>query len=71
MSKKRKERKQRIAEMRCAETEISQIRTQLSDAYQKFNSVTDVDALDACIYEISALRSRHNTAIKHYKDKFY
>ena len=50
--------------------EIDAIRGSLDEAYSHFNDATDTDALDACIYEISALRSRYNTALKHYRRKF-
>ena len=50
--------------------EIAAIRGNLDEAYSHFNDATDTDALDACIYEISALRSRYNTALKHYRQKF-
>lgn len=53
-----------------AEMEISRLRDSLDEAYLHFNSTSDPDSLDACIYEISALRSRWNTAYKHYRNKF-
>lgn len=71
MAKKKQDEKTRRAELqRCAE-EIGAIRSGLDEAYAQFNSATDGDSLDACIFEISALRSRYNTAIKSYREKFY
>lgn len=71
MPKKKRDEKARRAELtRCAE-EIGAIRSGLDEAYAQFNSTTDGDTLDACIFEISALRSRYNTAIKSYREKFY
>lgn len=71
MPKKKRDEKTRRAELaRCAD-EIGNIRSGLDGAYAQFNSATDGDTLDACIFEISALRSRYNTAIKSYREKFY
>ena len=50
--------------------EIGRLKDSLDEAYMHFNTTSDPDALDACIYEISALRSRWNTAYKHYRNKF-
>lgn len=50
--------------------EIAGIRDSLGEVYMHFDNTTDTDALDACIYEINALRSRYNTAIKHYRDRY-
>lgn len=71
MPKNKRSEKMRRAELsRCA-GEIGTIRESLGEAYSQFNSTSDPDALDACIFEISALRSRYNTALKHYRDRFY
>lgn len=48
--------------------EISEIRSQLHNAYSAFNSVTDPDMTDACIFEISALKSRYNYAVSRIKN---
>ena len=68
---KRKQEKQHIAELRLCAEEISELKTELMSAYQRFDCTTDSDALDACVFEIGALRSRYNTAIKHYRQKYY
>ena len=67
MSSKRKEEKRQRLELNCAVSEIIGLQSSLDQAYTQFNSTADKDALDACIFEISALRSRYNTALKHYK----
>ena len=50
------EYKRRVAEMR-------EIRSRLGRAYAAFDYVTDPNMMDACIFEISALRSRYNYAV--------
>lgn len=57
-------------EMDNAAMEIGRLKDSLDEAYMHFNTTSDPDALDACIYEINALRSRWNTAYKHYRNKF-
>jgi len=69
MPKKRSRKKHRRDRGR-AEEEISAIRSSLGEAYMHFNNTSDSDALDACIFEINALRSRYNTALKHYRDHY-
>ena len=44
-------------------SEMKRIRSELQCAYSVFNSVTDPDIMDACIFEISALKSRYNYAV--------
>lgn len=70
MSGRKKATRARQRDMDNALMEIGRLRENLDEAYMHFNSTTDPDALDACVYEISALRSRWNTAYKHYKNKF-
>lgn len=43
--------------------EMQNIRSELQCAYSIFDSVTDPDIMDACIFEISALKSRYNYAV--------
>jgi len=71
MAKKKKSAKVRKKELTHAANEIGSIRSSLNDAYSHFNNTTDPDALDACIFEINALRSRYNTALKHYRERYY
>ena len=71
MPKNKPDLKARKAELSRYASEIGSIRGCLDEAYTQFNSTTDPDALDACIFEISALRSRYNTALKHYRERFY
>ncbi|MEG0778461.1 MAG: hypothetical protein RR147_04530 [Oscillospiraceae bacterium] len=71
MSKNKKAEKARRSDLKTTALEIGSIQNSLDTAYSHFNSTTDPDALDACIYEISALRSRYNTALKHYRERYY
>lgn len=71
MPNKKRNAKARKTELDRYSCEIGSIRDSLSEAYSQFNSTSDPDALDACIFEISALRSRYNTALKHYREWYY
>lgn len=70
MSKNSKDNKARRAELNRAVEELSEVRLSLGDAYQKFDSVTDSSTMDACILEITALRSKYNCAFRNIKS-FY
>ncbi len=63
MSKAKKEQKRRQAEYARRINELHDIRSRLQCAYSAFDNVTDKDMLDACIFEISALKSRYNCAV--------
>lgn len=71
MPNKRRTEKAKKAELKHFSGEISAIRSSLDEVYTQFNNTTDSDALDACIFEISALRSRYNTALKHYRERYH
>lgn len=60
----RQQKKAQRVEERQAISELNSIRDSLSVAYARFNSTTDPDLVDAYIYEINALRSRYNTALR-------
>lgn len=67
---KRKQKKARAADYNKAMQELNDVRSQLDDTYNRFNSVSDSAQLDACIYEISALKSKYNCAVRAIKS-FY
>ena len=67
---KRSERKARAAEYDKTLGELAAVRARLDETYSRFNAVTDGAALEACIYEISALQSRYNYAVKAVKSFF-
>lgn len=58
---------ERKAERRRAESEIQEIRSLLDEAHRSFNTLTDPELLDACIYEINALQARHDYALRRAK----
>ena len=63
MKKSKYEAKMLIREYNKRVSEMRRIRSELQCAYSVFNSVTDPDIMDACIFEISALKSRYNYAV--------
>lgn len=67
---KRKQRKAREADYAKAISELDEVKTQLDETYGRFNAVSDNAALEACIYEISALKSKYNCAVRAIKS-FY
>lgn len=71
MTKSKKQERERQKDMQTAVSEIGRLQSRLDEAYANFNAMTDQDNMDACIYEINALRSRYNTAIKHYRSRFF
>ena len=71
MSKAKREEHRRMQELAQSAQEISCLQSSLSDAYSHFNRTTDSGAMDACIFEISALRARYNSAVKHYRERYY
>lgn len=64
MSASKKETKAKKAEYRRRIDELNTIRSKLQCAYSAFDNVTDSSIMDACIFEISALKSRYNYAVK-------
>ena len=64
----RKEEKRLKAEYKRRLNEVNDIRLQLRRAYAAFDNTTDCDMMDACIYEINALKSRYNSAVVNVKN---
>ena len=48
--------------------ELGVMRTALADAYMRFNTATEPDLVDACVYEINAAQSRCNYLLRVIKD---
>lgn len=69
MSEAKRRERDRKNEIKKAAQELDAIRCQLDAAYRNFDAVTDPDALGACIYEIGALRTRYNLALKQIRAK--
>ena len=64
----RKEETRLKAEYNRRLNELNDIRLQLRRAYAAFDNTTDCDMMDACIYEINALKSRYNSAVINVKN---
>lgn len=64
----RKEEKRLKAEYNRRLNDLNDIRLQLRRAYAAFDNTTDCDMMDACIYEINALKSRYNSAVINVKN---
>ena len=41
----------------------------LKDAYEKFNYVSEPELVEACVYEISALKARYNYLLRCIKER--
>lgn len=63
MASQRKARKRRNAEIQRAVEELRGIRRELSQAENGFDHMTDPNQMEACIYEINALKARYNCAV--------
>ena len=63
MAGKRKERRRRNAEIQRAAEELLGIRRELKQAENCFNHMTDPNQMEACIYEMNALKARYNCAV--------
>lgn len=70
MSKKSKQEKIKKAEYQKALEELGLIRCSLGDAYSRFDGITDPYVMDACIFEISALKSRYDCAVRNIKSLY-
>lgn len=70
MSEKRNTKKKTLLEQKRLKGEVAAIRGELDCAISAFDNVTDPNLMDAYIYEISALRSRYNCAVKDLKAFF-
>ena len=53
-----------------AAQELGEVRRSLNEAYRQFNTVTDDVTMDACIFEISALKSKYNCAVRNLKSLY-
>ena len=70
MSKRSRQARALKADIKKAVDEINSVRSQLDDTYMRFNNVTDPAQLDTCIFEISALKSKYNCAVRNLKSFF-
>ena len=63
MTGKRREQKRRNAEIQRAADDLLSIRRELRQAENCFNHMTDPNQMEACIYEMNALKARYNCAV--------
>lgn len=70
MSKRSRAAREKRAEIAKATAELSEVRRSLSEAYRQFDTVTDSATMDVCIFEISALRSKYNCAVRNLKSLY-
>lgn len=63
MSSKRRENKLKKAAMKQGMEELKQLNAELIANYRVFNLVSDPIAMETCIYEINALRSRRDSVL--------
>lgn len=68
MSSQRKQRKAQQEEVKKAAAEMLLIRRDLEQAYSRFDNLSDPLLMDACIYEINALRAKYNCAVHDLKN---
>ena len=68
MSSQRKQHKAQQAEVKKAAAEMLGIRRDLEQAYSRFDNLSDPLLMDACIFEINALRAKYNCAVHDLKN---
>lgn len=64
MLQKRKARIAKRKELANLQAEVLGLRTDLDELYSRFDMLTDPTQLDACIYEMNALMSKYDYAVK-------
>ena len=70
MSKRSRAAREKRAENAKAQAELGEVRRSLGEAYRQFDAVTDDASMDVCIFEISALRSKYNCAVRNLKSLY-
>lgn len=68
MSSQRKQQRAHRAEVQRVRAEMLGVRRELEQAYNEFNNITDPLLMEACIYEINALRAKYNCAVRDLKN---
>lgn len=63
MASKRKERRRLRTERKRITAEMQTIRRELEQSYLRFDELREPMQLDACIYEINALRAKYSCAV--------
>ena len=70
MSKRSRAAREKREELAKAQAELGEVRRSLGEAYRQFDAVTDDASMDVCIFEISALRSKYNCAVRNLKSLY-
>lgn len=60
-------KKDRRAQLDQARQQLSELRADIGEAYEVFNSTVDPQLLEATIFEISALQSRYSCLLRSLK----
>ena len=68
MSSQRKQQRAHRAEVQRVRAEMLGVRRELEQAYNEFDNITDPLLMEACIYEINALRAKYNCAVHDLKN---
>ena len=68
MSSQRKQQRAHRAEVQLVRAEMLGVRRELEQAYNEFDNITDPLLMEACIYEINALRAKYNCAVHDLKN---
>lgn len=63
MASKRKERRRLKAERSRMQKEMHSIRRELEQCYRRYNELCDPMQLDACIFEMNALRAKYSCVV--------
>ncbi len=58
------EERRRKHALKQSRRQFDELSDAISQAYQNFNSVSDPDLMDACIFEINALRSKRDAVLR-------
>lgn len=64
MFEKRKAKAARQRELQALQNEIQTLHSDLDELYSRFDRVTEPSQVEACIYEMNALRSKYDYAVK-------
>ena len=64
MLQKRKARLAKRKELDSLQSEVMGLRTDLDELYARFDMLTAPTQMDACIYEMNALMSKYDYAVK-------
>ena len=70
MSKRSRAAREKREAIAKAQAELGEVRRSLGEAYRQFDAVTDDASMDVCIFEISALRSKYNCAVRNLKSLY-